>query len=431
MAASQAPPEARNQQADSRRLSNHAKARLEAGEAVPEVGASREWEEHTEWAQRLWRRMDRDGSGRIDHKELECEEFRSVMHRMLAPQAPRTTSYTGRAQINFKQAMLYCLRKADLNKDGVLSFEEFRAMLWTLRWPAGSEDASTLLFALFDVDGDQLINREEFRQMYRFYMGSDPTEEEFVHTWFEVSEGKPDVTRAEYVRWLRRTKNVVFKQAPTVRPRDQPQSQGKRGKAAAQSTEKSSLAYEALGETKELGLGSSASAPDIGLERSRKKKASAEKAKLPGSHPLARRRNSLYSVETRPRWNRSFGPQGKNEEIAVKSMRRYFSQPESLMALQKYYQKRPGFKQLEGNPIHAAQVKMPNAGEGITLRESHHKRGGRMRDPLTGKVVPWNDAWQSPPEVKYVPTIEYKALLQPPPWLWRSRFEYEADDEPF
>eukprot|EP00971_Amphidinium_carterae_P242995 4824732-Amphidinium_carterae.1 len=96
---------------------------------------------------------------------------------MLAPQAPRTTSYTGRAQINFKQALLYCLRKADLNKDGVLSFEEFRAMLWTLRWPSAAEDASTLLFALFDVDGDQLINREEFRQMYRFYMGSDPTEE--------------------------------------------------------------------------------------------------------------------------------------------------------------------------------------------------------------------------------------------------------------
>mmetsp|Transcript_19071 Transcript_19071/g.42663 ORF Transcript_19071/g.42663 Transcript_19071/m.42663 type:complete len:412 (+) Transcript_19071:80-1315(+) len=405
----------RTQQANSRRLSSHEKARLAAGQGVPTVGSSKEWAEHSEWAQRLWRRMDRDGSGVIDRKELDCEEFRSVLHRMLAPQAPRTTSYTGRAQINFKQALLYCLRKADLNKDGVLSFEEFRAMLWTLRWPSAAEDASTLLFALFDVDGDQLINREEFRQMYRFYMGSDPTEEEFVNTWFEVSECKPDVTRAEYVAWLRRTRNVVFKQAPTVRVPEDQTAALKSGREADEPG----------------GLCSSSSAPDLGPVQGPKKKAAAQKSKMSGSHPLARRRNSLYSVETRPRWNRSFGPQGKNEEIPVKSMRRYFSEPESLMALQRYYQKRPGFKQLEGNPVHAAQVRMPNAGEGIALRESHHRRGGRMRDPLTGKVVPWNDSWQPPPEVKYVPTIEYKALLQPPPWLWRSRFEYENEDEPF
>mmetsp|Transcript_75984 Transcript_75984/g.180753 ORF Transcript_75984/g.180753 Transcript_75984/m.180753 type:complete len:431 (-) Transcript_75984:124-1416(-) len=426
-AASSSSNQGEQQSTAARQLTSRERARIGGGQGVPEVGNSREWQQHSEWTQKLWRRMDRNGSGVIERRELDCEEFRSVLHRVLAPQAPRSTSYHGRAQINFKQALHYCLRKADLNNDGVLSYEEFRALMWSLRWPSRSEDSSTLLFALFDLDGDQLINREEFRQMYRFYMGSDPAEEEFQHTWFEVSEGRFDVAREEYVKWLQRTSNVVFKQHAPPRGHMQngmPQSSTRGDQAADEgcTAEDDNLQHSS-------GSQSSPSLRDA--RRSKKKSSGAGKSLLPASHPLARRRNSLYSLEARPRWNQNISPKVPNEEIAVKSMRHYFSAPESLATIQKFYQKRPGFKQLVGNPVLAAQVRYPTPGEGHPLRTGHHKRGGRMRDQLTGKVVPWNDYWQSPQEVKYVPTIEGKGLLQPPSWLWRSRFEYDAEDEPF
>merc|ERR1712038_231193 len=88
-----------------------------------------------------------------------------------------------RSEINIEQAMEFCLRKADLNSDGSLSFEEFRSFTFCLRTETLAKHTATLIFALFDTDGDARIDEAEFREIYRFFLGHHPKEVDFQAEW--------------------------------------------------------------------------------------------------------------------------------------------------------------------------------------------------------------------------------------------------------
>jgi Ca2+-binding EF-hand superfamily protein len=159
------------------------------------------------WAARLWMRMDRDGNGTISRQELDCEEFRGILRALMAPEAGCMggPSYA-RAEMNMNQALAFLLRKADLNSDQRISFEEFEALALRLRQDRlerRSTAIADLVFALFDLNQDGKLDKQEFREVYRFYHGRTPTESEFQREWAKLDKhAKFRIPREEYVRWL-------------------------------------------------------------------------------------------------------------------------------------------------------------------------------------------------------------------------------------
>merc|ERR1712183_827376 len=70
-----------------------------------------------------------------------------------------------------------------------------------------------MIFSLFDLDGDMKISQAEFREIYRFYLGHIPREDEFQREWARLDlRGEQKVTRAGYILWLQTSVNPVFKQ---------------------------------------------------------------------------------------------------------------------------------------------------------------------------------------------------------------------------
>ncbi|CAE7388073.1 unnamed protein product, partial [Symbiodinium pilosum] len=117
-----------------------------------------------EWASRLWHRIDRDRNGFITSKELDCEEFHNIVRAAVAPVTGTSTGGAtyARKQVNIDAAIQLCLRKADLNNDATLSFREFRSLMRCLRKPRMAQHTANLVFALFDLDGNGYIGRDEF-----------------------------------------------------------------------------------------------------------------------------------------------------------------------------------------------------------------------------------------------------------------------------
>lgn len=170
--------------------------------------------EHHAWAQKMWRRMDRNATGSITRDELDCEEFRTIVRNALATGRGNTggVSYE-RVQQNTQQAISFCLRKADLNHDGSLGFEEFESFLLYLRQDHHAAHTAHLIFALFDLDGDMHLDEREFREIYRFYLGHNPHEEDFQEEWARLDlEGREFVMLDEYTKWLQTSTNPIFLQ---------------------------------------------------------------------------------------------------------------------------------------------------------------------------------------------------------------------------
>lgn len=327
-----------------------------------------EEEEHEEWCQTMWARMDRNGDETISTQELDCEEFRNIIRGVLAPKTNMTTGgslYT-RVEMNMNQAINFCMRKADLNENASLSFTEFKAFMRYLRETHQRKHTADMIFSLFDLDGTNTIDESEFREIYRFYLGHIPREDEFQKEWARVDvRGDQKVTRAGYILWLQTSTNPVFKQhAP-------PQSSA---------TPQTSSAAE----------------------------------KLPG---LTR---SSRDIKVRPKWNQRFNAGANMNMEAPKGQRSYFSRPQSLPELARYYECHRGFKQASRRlalPEEPKKTTVLSTDTGVEMMPSRSVPAGSMRDCRTGKVQRWKDYWQTPACIRtqYQPgTLDLRCPGPPP-----------------
>jgi len=335
-------------------------------------------DEHHEWASRMWKRMDRDENGRITRGELDCEEFRSVIRSVVAPDGGigMGGAHYARAEMNMNQAINFCLRKADLNNDNGLSFTEFKSFLLCLRQDVMAQDTASLIFALFDLDGDHLLVESEFREICRFYLGHAPTEAEFQKAWAELDkDGKQRVTKAEYIRWLQASPNPIFRQhAPLPDP--------------------DATMY-----------------PDGGPPK--------------GRLPLLRQGGNQ-----RPLWNQRLDVANLGVRCPL-ARRTYFSRPQSLPELGRYYEKHRGFA------IHRQRMQQPEVPpyrnvlsneKGREFHPARAKPGGSMRNRSTGKLEAWEDQWQVPKCVKpkFRPgSLLLRTMPAPPKWMVDYKGDYE------
>ncbi|CAE7479696.1 unnamed protein product [Symbiodinium necroappetens] len=156
-------------------------------------------------AEKLWIRMDRDRSGTITREELMCDEFQEILkvlcHKPLEATRPfrivlwgESNAAYGRSEINVPQAVDFCMRKAAQNASGELSFEEFSSFLRVssldlkvLRRAGASSRKADLIFALFDLDQSGFLDKEEFLEVYRYFLGHRPTVDKFEEEWVPVS----------------------------------------------------------------------------------------------------------------------------------------------------------------------------------------------------------------------------------------------------
>lgn len=185
-------------------------------------------EEHHEWVFKLWNRMDRDHTGSLTREKLNCDEFQDVLHAVIAPdncgEAHRATY--GRAEMHIQQALDFLLRKATLNADGSISFNEFKSFMRMLRNQGDEHDRVHLIFALFDLDGSNTINREEFIGIYSFFCGHSPTLIEVNNAFAQMDKyDKHEVTRNQFIRWMKTDAPEAFRHhAAKVEEEDKPLS---------------------------------------------------------------------------------------------------------------------------------------------------------------------------------------------------------------
>jgi Ca2+-binding EF-hand superfamily protein len=327
--------------------------------------------EHHEWALKLWKRMDRDDSESITRKELDCEEFRDVLKYVLAPQtAALGTGGAGyaRSAQNITNAMDFCLRKADFNDDRSLSFEEFKCFLVELRSKKDYSHTAELIFAMFDLDCDCRINQSEFREIYRYYVGQNPTADEFLAEWMRLDkEGNGMVTKEEYIKWLKTNANPVFRQH--ARPL--------RG-----------MSRDSLGSLSPTNLHAGSTS-------------SVDRERLPGLKAL----NKSENVKYRPSWNQNFNTRANSNHEMPMSRREYFSRQQSLPELSQYFETRRGFStQLERmqkmGDIRRYKGTPLSTDTNPDMIPSRAVPGGTARNPFSNALELWDDHWQEPAAMK-------------------------------
>lgn len=304
-------------------------------------------QEHCLWAAQIWKKLDRDSSGTVTRAELDNEVFHGAVRHAFAQGIGSTGGATyARARTNMRQAIDYCLRQADKNNDNLLSFDEFSSFLLSLRQPRLSDNAANLVLALFNLDGDGYLDRDEFHELYRFLLGHDPTEQEFREEWSRAlafGNGAPSISQKHFNRWLRTSPNPIFQ---NIAP----------------------------------GVNTQTRASNAGRD----------------------------SISDRPRWNKMFNcsvnPGHINDALPM-GKRFYFSRQQSLPELSNFYTAHTGF----GKHAHAMNSSTPapvrcalfpkcqssEGGTPMTFPE-RHTPGGTMLDHATGRRALWEDRWATP-----------------------------------
>jgi len=332
-----------------------------------------------EWATRLWKRINRNNDDYVTMDELNCDEFQRALRSIIAPgMASLTTSVPyARSEIHVMQTLGFCFRKADINGDGRLSFKEFKSLLRVLSNEQEAKDKANLIFALFDLDGTNTIDRDEFREVFRYFKGRHPTADELTAEWRKLDPNDlGEATRASYTRWLETSADPAFRQAAPALP------EGDR-----RDTRSSELVARTSSSIRRL--------PDAPRQL------------------LAERRRK-HREQLRPDWNERFNNKdvSAQNEASVKNERAYFSRPQSLPELTRYYERHP--RRLESNRRRlqlAANDKPCERRRCIELSTETHalpkllpgryEPGGTMRKHgLRGPVIGWNDHWVPPGELR-------------------------------
>lgn len=320
-------------------------------------------DEHRAWAAKVWLRFDRDSNGYLSKQELDCEEFRVIIKSLLVPESAGETGGAAyaRPQMNTEEALNFYFRKADINRDSQLSFEEFESFTRFLRFePYGIHYTANLIFSLFDLNADRKISRDEFKEIFTFYLGHQPTEKEFAEEWSRLDYfSHARVDREQYINWLQSSPHPICRRhaAPAPAPAD--------------------------------GTGSLA------------------KSRAAGGLPKAR-------------WNTRFAA----------SEHPYFSRPQSMPELKRYYKARRGFKDHLRRLDQPEPPKLRPVISAVTMPMivSRHVPGGSMRSPETGKRTQWVDNWQVPLQLKdkyQAGTIGLRCPGTPPRHLYADLYEDE------
>ena len=116
--------------------------------------------------------------------------------------------------------------------DGQVSLESFHQLMTALRDLLNHPEVETdLLFSAFDTDGDQALNRNEFKQLVAFCTGRSPQIEVLNRIWECLDSKKCGaVTRQQYLEWLLTkdsTEEGIAKSEPVLRRiRSRPRSAG-------------------------------------------------------------------------------------------------------------------------------------------------------------------------------------------------------------
>lgn len=354
-------------------------------------------DEHRAWAKKVWGRFDRDSSGYVDKSEMDCEEFRTIAKSLIVPASGGATGGVtyARVQMNTDQALSFYFRKADINGDGRISFEEFENFTRFLRLEEHDLNyTANMVFALFDLDNDHRINREEFKEIYRFYLGHHPIEKEFAEEWGRLdyySAGR--VTREQYIRWLQTSRNPIFRQHAA------PLSESPVGEA-----QPTAFVAQPL-------IRGSPGSPSRSLS-------------------VMRRRASAPAA--RPRWNQRFieATSEHNDEVPPYS-RHYFSKPQTMTELTRFYKARHGFSDNLQRVMKKEPPKLRSVVSASTMPmiASRHVPGGKMRHPDTGRRTQWNDHWQDAAQLKdrYQPgTLGFRCPGDPPRHLYADLYDDEV-----
>jgi len=337
---------------------------------------------HHEWSLRMWSRMNRDQNEFLSRQELDCEEMRTAMRLALLSQHASSHQALGggptyaRASINHIEALGYILRKADINNDGVLSFEEFKNFMWEFR-QGSHQTAANIVFALFDMDADLFINDREFHEICRFYLGHNPTYEQFQEQWnlLNVDGDARGISRERYRRWLETSAHSMFTQHTTWQQ---------------DSLEASDLADA-----------------HARAGKSRKK---AEKLTFAEQHrrartfpkdacgwPLASRKD----YKARPKWNQKWNWQINGNDDLPQGERTYFSRVQSAPQLARFYATHAGFErqyEMLRSPPPSRRLKVVSTDTlDVELTDpGRHLPRGTMRDHGTDEIALWEDRWQTP-----------------------------------
>jgi Ca2+-binding EF-hand superfamily protein len=335
--------------------------------------------EHREWAIKMWKRMDRDDNEVIGRRELDCEEFRSILRAAIVPERGASTGGTEyqRFEMNVNQAITFCMRKADLNDDQSLSFVEFENFMAALRQGHLARYTSNLIFALFDLNSDGVIDESEFREIYRFYLGHVPKEAEFQLEWGKLdAKGEAKADLNTYTRWLQASENPVFKQH-------------------APPTEEE-------------------------LEAARDPKDASQQRKVAKPLPGGLQKPGSSSLLKSP-WNQRLNIKNINPELP-QGQRNYFMRHQSLPELKRHFDTHRGFtnhRKAFATPEQRKKSPVLSTDSGISMLPERSKSGGWMKN-RDGKQETWQDYWQTPKCMinRVKPgTMTLRCLGPPPKWM--------------
>lgn len=294
---------------------------------------------------------------------------------------------------------------------------------------------ANLIFALFDVNKDHRISRQEFHEVYRFFLGHNPTEADFQDEWEKLtSTGLSDseVTREQYCRWLQTSTNPIFHQhAPPQKDQEHASPLKHQRELVAHHSEQEQEASE-QSTIQHLSPASS---------RTAFRSVGSSTGPLPRSVFSDRTIKRTWSTGglkdgERPKWNQRFnaefnlsmGPVLHPNDDRSQNERYYFSRPSNEREIQQFYSRYRGFS------AHKRRLRIPikplkrgvlsNEGGMPQMMPERHAPGGSMRDWDTMEATQWEDLWQTPLRYSHRLNAAHR------PWAPRSTFSEPARVDP-